>query len=57
VDLVSEISHSVFGSKDLCRIETEDRVLQRAGEKVVLELVSGRYDEGLAAAVGGNVGS
>jgi hypothetical protein len=32
-------------------------VLQRFGEKLVPELISGEYDAGLAAAVQGNVGS
>ncbi len=54
-DLASEIVDRVFGEKDVFhdRGEDEDVVLQSAGEKVVPELVSGRFDTGLAAAVGG----
>jgi TonB family protein len=57
-DLGSDITASVFGPRDIFhdRSEEEDLALQRAGEKLVPELTSGRYDSGLAAAVSGNVG-
>src|SRR5438034_627733 len=35
----------------------ENVALQSAGEKIVPDLISGRYDSGLAAAVKGNVGT
>jgi TonB family protein len=55
-DLAFGITHPVFGSKDIFhdRTEAEDLILQRAGEKLVPELVSGRYDVGLAAAIKGS---
>lgn len=58
-DLASEITDQVFGPKDIFhdRTEADDLILQRAGESFVPELVSGRYDVGLAAAVNGNVGT
>lgn len=57
-DLMAEITDPVFGSKDIFhdRREADDLILQRAGATLVPELVSGRYDAGLAAAVNGNVG-
>lgn len=58
-DLASAITNPVFGSKDIFhdRTESDDLILQRAGEKLVSELISGRYDVGLTAAVNGNVGT
>jgi hypothetical protein len=58
-NLTSEITDPAFGSTDIFhdRKEEDDLVLQRAGEKLVPELVSGRYDIGLAAAFKGNVGT
>jgi TonB family protein len=58
-DLSSEITASVFGPDDIFqdRSEQDDLVLQRAGEKLAPELISGRYDSGLATAVKGNVGT
>jgi hypothetical protein len=58
-DLASEITDFAFGSKDLFHggTEAEDLALQRAGQKMVPELASGRYDVGLIAAVRGNVGA
>jgi hypothetical protein len=54
-NLSSEITRQAFGPKDIFhdRSEEEDLVLQRAGEKLVPELISGRYDAGLTAAVNG----
>jgi hypothetical protein len=47
VDLASEITDPVFGSKDIFRDRTEadDLLLHRAGEKLAPELISGRYDD------------
>lgn len=58
-DLTSEIIDPVFGSKDLFhdRTQADDLVLQRDGQRQVTELVSGRYDIGLAEAAKGNVGT
>ncbi len=55
-NLMSDILDPAFGEGDIFqgRTEAEDLVLQRAGQQIVPELVSGRYDEGLAAAVQGN---
>jgi len=57
--LAADITDPVFGSKDIFhdRTEEDDVVLQRAGEKLIAELSSGRFDAGLAAAVKGNVGT
>lgn len=57
-DLGSEITTAAFGPNDIFhdRSEADDLALQRAGEKMFPELISGRYDVGLAAAVQGNVG-
>jgi TonB family protein len=57
-ELSSEITTLVFGSNDIFheRSEEEDLALQRAGQKLVPQLISGRYDKALAAAVDGNVG-
>jgi len=57
--LTSEITDPVFGSKDIFhdRTEADDLALQRAGEKLAPELISGRFDVGLAAAVKGGVGA
>jgi TonB family protein len=56
-DLYSEVADRVFGSKDifLDRSEQDDLTLQQAGNRLVPELVAGRYDFGLAAAVKGNI--
>ena len=58
-DIASDITDPAFGPKDIFhdRTEEDDLVLQRAGEKLISELISGRYDIGLAAAVTGNVGA
>jgi TonB family protein len=52
--LASDITNRVFGSKDIFhdRTEEEDIALQRAGEKIVPDLISGRFDAGLSAAFG-----
>jgi TonB family protein len=57
-DFASKITDRAFGSKDIFhdRSDEDDLVLQRAGERVVAELVEGKYDAGLSAAVRGNVG-
>jgi hypothetical protein len=54
-DLASEIQNSVFGPNDIFhdRTESEDLALQRAGQKLVSEVISGQYDAGLVAAMGG----
>lgn len=56
--LMSDVTEPAFGKDDLFheRTEAEDMVLQRAGQATVPELASGRYDEGLAVAMGGNIG-
>jgi hypothetical protein len=48
-----------FGPKDIFhdRAEENEPALQQAGEKIVPELLSGRFDIGLAEAVQGNVGA
>lgn len=58
-DLASGITDPVFGSKDifLDRTEADDATLQREGETLVPELISGKYDAGLTAAVKRNVGT
>jgi TonB family protein len=58
-NLTAEITDPAFGSKDIFhdRTEEDELALQREGQKIVRELVSGRYDIGLAAAVRGNVGT
>ncbi len=58
-DLMSEATRRVFGEKDIFhdRREEDDAALQSAGEKLVPELISGRYDTGLALAVKRNVGT
>jgi TonB family protein len=58
-DLSADIIDPAFGPTDIFhdRSEQDDLVLQLAGEKLVTELISGRYDIGLAAAVRGNVGT
>jgi len=57
--MASEILYKAFGSKDIFHDNSEEDnlVLQRAGNKFVPELISGRYDLGLRAAVKGNVGT
>ncbi len=58
-DLPAEITERGFGPKDIFhdRDEEDEIALQQAGEKIVPELLSGRFDIGLAEAVQGNVGS
>jgi len=55
-DLMSDIVSPAFGEDDIFqgRTEANDLVLQRAGQEIAPELASGRYDEGLTAAVHGN---
>jgi hypothetical protein len=56
-NLISDVVDPAFGKDDIFqgrRTEAEDLVLQRAGQEIVAELASGRYDEGLAGAVHGN---
>jgi TonB family protein len=55
-NLMPDVVDPTFGQDDIFqgRTEAEDLVLQRAGQEIVPELASGRYDEGLAAAVHGN---
>ncbi|MCU1233651.1 MAG: hypothetical protein JWP63_1618 [Candidatus Solibacter sp.] len=52
------ITTPTVGPNDIFHDPTEqdDLDLQRAGEKWLPDLISGRYDEGLAAAVNGSVG-
>jgi hypothetical protein len=54
--LMSDIIDPTFGKGDIFqgRTEADDLILQRAGQEIVPELASGRYDEGLAAAIHGN---
>lgn len=56
--LSSQIVESAFGKKDVFhdRSEAEGLVLQKAGEKLVPELIAGGYDKGLREARSGNVG-
>lgn len=58
-NLISDVVDPAFGKNDIFqgRTEAEDLVLQRAGQEIVPELASGRYDEGLAAAVHGHDGA
>jgi TonB family protein len=53
---MSDVVDPAFGNDDIFqgRTEAEDLVLQRAGQTIGPELASGRYDQGLAAAVHGN---
>lgn len=57
-DLSPEVSDRVFGSKEIFhdRTEEDDLTLQQDGEKIIPELIDGRYDAGLIAAFNGNVG-
>ena len=57
-DLGSKITASGFGPNDIFhdRSEEDDLALQRLGQKLLPQLISGRYDKALAAAVRGNVG-
>jgi TonB family protein len=57
-DLASGITDPVFGSKDIFhdRTDVDDATLQHDGETLVPELISGKYDAGLTAAVKRNVG-
>jgi hypothetical protein len=57
--LSSDVIDGPFGNNDIFhdRSEKEAYSLQRAGEGIVAELRSGRYDAGLAAASKGNVGN
>ncbi len=58
-DLPSEITDRAFGPNDIFHGRTgeDELALERAGEQLVPELISGRFDAGLAAAVEGGVGS
>jgi TonB family protein len=58
-NLASVITGAAFGSADIFhdRTDEDELTLQRAGEKIIPELISGRYDAGLAAATRGNVGN
>jgi hypothetical protein len=58
-DLAPEMLYKAFGSKDVFHdlSDEDDLVLQRAGESLISELISGWYDDGLKAAVKGNVGN
>lgn len=58
-DLASQVTQAAFGSDEVFhqQSESDDLIIQRAGEKLVSELISGRYDPGLAAASKGNVGT
>ena len=58
-DLTSTVTVRAFGEIDVFhdRRDEEDAALQNAGEKMVPDLISGRYDSGLAVAVKGNVGT
>lgn len=58
-DLASEITGSAFGPTDVFHDRSASDYLarQHAGEMIVPDLTSGAYDEGLAAAVQGNVGN
>jgi Gram-negative bacterial TonB protein C-terminal len=51
-DLQSKIAGRAFGEKDIFqeRAEQDDLALQRSGEALVPELISGRYDKGLKLA-------
>ncbi|MBN9662470.1 MAG: hypothetical protein J0H49_30000 [Acidobacteria bacterium] len=53
-----EITEPAFGDKEVFhdRPEAEDLALQQAGERLVPELIAGRYDKGLLEARSGNVG-
>jgi len=55
-DLLSNIIEPAFGKNDIFqeRTDADDLVLQRSGQEILPELASGRYDDGLAAAVHGN---
>lgn len=57
-DLASEITDQAFGPSDIFHDLTDDNdlFLQRAGENAAAEMIAGRYDTGLSAAVRGNVG-
>jgi TonB family protein len=54
-DLNSQIVNRAFGANDIFhdRTENDDLGLQRAGEKIAPDLISGRYDAGLKAALRG----
>ena len=54
-DLAGEIEDRVFGKNDVFhdRSDADEQELQRVGQTIVPELMSGRYDAGLAAAVRG----
>jgi len=54
-DLPQQIIRPAFGANDIFhnRSDADDLALQKAGAKLVPELVSGRYDAGLAAALKG----
>lgn len=56
-NLMGQIVQAGFGKPELFQqlTENEDLALQSAGQQVVPDLLSGRYDEGLQAADRGNV--
>ncbi len=58
-DLPSEITDRAFEPNDIFfgRTAEDELALERAGEKLVPDLISGRFDAGLAAAVKGGVGT
>jgi TonB family protein len=55
-DLAGQVAEAAFGKDDIFhgRTEADDLELQRAGGKLLPQVTSGRYDEGLAAAVLGS---
>ncbi len=57
-DLAETIDTKAFGAKDIFATSTpeDDHKLQIAGQAIVAELISGKYDAGLAVAAHGNVG-
>src|SRR4029077_8360357 len=58
-NLASVITGAAFGSADIFhdRTDEDELTLQRAGEKIAPEPISGRDDAGLAAAAKGNIGN
>jgi TonB family protein len=55
-DLASDVVTPVFGADSIFhdRTDSDELALQTAGEKLVPDLISGRYDAGLADAIQGN---
>jgi len=55
-DLEAKVFGAVYGDRDIFddRTDEEEMAFQDAGAKLVPELVSGRYDLGLAAGMGGS---